>query len=452
MTYRRFLVLSLFALPAALPSAATHSGPVEVLLARGRTEPTVAISPLRPGVVVASANTNYSAPVDGTFPTAYFYSADGGRSFNAGTMPMIPPFTTGADTSVVVARDGTVFYSYLGEAPAFCGGGGAAVVLSHSIDNGKSYRRPVAVDINPDDDKPNLAVESIRGKASHIFVTWTRWHDASKTSDVWISRSLDGGVTFSRPARLWSSRLANFGTVPVVGPRGRIYVFWSVSPNEEQVGPSPTGLFAVVSGDDGAHFGRRFAVTRTFRSVPDIVKPGNLRVLTMPSVVLDGRGTLYVAWAQVERVRSGGAVDADIVLSRSVDGGRSWSTPRRVNDARNGARFMPSVVLLAGGSLAVVFYDQRRGGMVLDTYAARARFGSRFRAYPNLRLDSGTSPVVDMMYVAPGSTCLAPGRFFGDYIGAVAMGRDLGAVWADTQLHQPDETDVWFARVTLPGS
>jgi hypothetical protein len=65
-----------------------------------------------------------------------------------------------------------------------------------------------------------------------------------------------------------------------------------------------------------------------------------------------------------------------------------------------------------------------------------------------VRLNARASPVSDIYYIAPGSTCFSPGRFFGDYLGvAPSSGGTLCAVWADTQLRVPDETDAWFARL-----
>ena len=45
-------------------------------------------------------------------------------------------------------------------------------------------------------------------------------------------------------------------------------------------------------------------------------------------------------------------------------------------------------------------------------------------------------------------TCVAPGRYLGDYIAAAtASGGALDTLWTDTALGRPKETDLWFARV-----
>lgn len=422
------------------------ASPANVLLSRGRTEPVVAIDPGNPSIVVGAANTNYSAPVGDTLPTAYFWSGDGGKSFHEGVMPIVRPYTTGADTTVAVAGDGTVFYSYLGETPSYCSGGRSAIVVAHSTDHGRSYRQPTPIDTNPADDKPDLAIRSVKGAPSHLFVAWTRWLDNS--SEIWFSRSIDGGAHFARPIRIQGSRLDNFGPVPAVGPDGHVYVFWAEFPEEPLGNLSPTRLLMRVSTDEGRTFGPIRTVTARFPAVPRMAQPGSLRNLTMPAVAVDSRGVISVAWSQARRKRADGSVDADINLSRSADEGRSWSRPIRVNDSRRHDRFMPALTAWPDGSLGIAFYDRRADLQALDVYAARVWPGTRLTVSPNVRINARRAPISSIYYIRPGSTCFSPGRFFGDYIGvAPAPHGNLCVVWADTQLQVYNETDIWFARV-----
>jgi hypothetical protein len=448
----RTLILFLLLLPVSVIAERGASTPTNILVARDRTEPSVAVDPRNANNIVISTNPNYSAPVNGTFPTSAFASHDDGSSFSGLSAPQVPPYTTGADTSVAVDRNGTVFYAYLAETPAYCSGGRSGVVVTHSIDAGRSYRTARMIDNDPQDDKPFMGVESRPHGPSHIFLSWTRFHDSPSRSDVWYSRSGDGGATFSSPRRLFGSANDNLGSVPVVGPRGRVYVFWMSYPDAADTRTTPGAVLVRVSTDDGRHFGPVRQVAGGFTRLPFMLSPGSLRVLSAPAAAVSGTGTVYVSWAQASSVRSGGRVTSDIMVSSSRDSGTHWREPVRVNDVRTGDRFMPAIGVLSDGSIGVAFYDRRLGAGRLDVFAARVRPGVRLHSSVNLRVTSGVAPVTDIQYLPPGSTCFLPGRFFGDYIGAAGdSSGNLCVVWADTQLHVANETDIWFARVRLGG-
>ncbi len=427
----------------------TYAAPRNVLLARDRTEPVVAIDPHRPSTIIAGSNTNYDQKMAGGFPVGVFASHDGGRSFRSGPVPFIQPYSVGADPTVAFSRSGTAFFSYLGESPSYCGGGPGAVLLTTSVDGGRSFRSPTVVDSNSADDKPNLAVESQSRGRAHVFLTWTRWYN--HRSEIWMARSVNGGDSFGAPAPIVSSRLDNFGSVPIVGPNGRIYVFWSAFPEYALGRVLPTQVLMRVSTDDGLHFGPTRVAVPTFPAIPRMAQPGFLRTLTMPAVVSGPAGILYLAFSAVTSHRSSGAVAVDIDLTYSRNGGRSWSAPVAVNDVHTGDRFMPSMSVMPDGSLGIAFYDRRNGGWELDVYAVHVVIDGVPRISQNVRLNQGPSPVGDIYYIKPGSTCFSPGRFFGDYIGTAADGRNrLCVVWADTQLQVYPRTDVWFARFKLP--
>lgn len=449
--HRFLLILSVFLAFFLGGQYTAAQGPSNVLVAQDRTEPIVAVDPRAPSTIIVGTNTNYDAPVGGTYPDGFFTSHDGGKSFRAGSAPVLSPWTTEADPSMVIAGSGTAFFTYLAESPSYCSqAGGSAIIVSRSYDGGRTFGRPTIVDRNPADDKPFSAVESFPGQRAHTFVSWTR--QIGKTDAIWFARSANGGDSFSPPVQLYRSSNNNFGSIPVVGPHGHISVIWSSYPDRAYTQFGTTALLLRTSSDDGRHFGPVHAVKRRIPTLALTALPGQLRNQTTPSVVAASDGSLYVAWSQRTRIRASGAADADIMVSRSTTNGRSWSTPHSVNDVHANDRFMPALAPLPDGSVGAVFYDRRRSSGLLDVYAARFSFSGGFHASTNVRLTQGTAPVSDILLLVPGhSSCFYPGRFFGDYIGAAAgQNGELDAVWADTQAHVPNRTDIWFARTRLP--
>src|SRR5579859_834022 len=136
------LFLVVLALVVSLPSRA-NATPTNILLARNRTEPSITVDPVHPSAIVVGTNTNYDAPVAGTYPTGSYSSGNGGRSFSQGSVPTLFPYTIGADPTIAGATSGTIFYSYLGETPAYCSGGRSAIVVTRSFDHGQSFVDPV---------------------------------------------------------------------------------------------------------------------------------------------------------------------------------------------------------------------------------------------------------------------------------------------------------------------
>jgi hypothetical protein len=132
----------------------------------------------------------------------------------------------------------------------------------------------------------------------------------------------------------------------------------------------------------------------------------------LPSIAADAStGELYAAW-QDERLNSG---KQGVALSRSADGGVTWTFPTRVNGAQGVQAFTP-VVSAAGGIVAVSYYDLRDDIgepdrlRVAQWLATSADSGATFT-------DERVSQPVDLR-VAPDETLPSEdGYFLGDHMG-----------------------------------
>lgn len=126
-------------------------------------------------------------------------------------------------------------------------------------------------------------------------------------------------MTWSAPRQLSPAQNCGLGgrqgTTIRTGADGTVYIVWEDSDirGYKQV--------VAVSTDGGTSYSR----PRTIASVHDIADPipgANFRTDSFASLAVDqSSGAVYVAWAD----RSG--TTATIVVSRSSDGGRSWSAP-----------------------------------------------------------------------------------------------------------------------------
>ncbi len=150
---------------------------------------------------------------------------------------------------------------------------------------------------------------------------YAAYTDDAQNSTV-VQWSDDGGLTWSTPVKATSTLV---GTQPVVRPDGTLVVV-AVDFNGDQ---ALTGsIDAVVSTDGGATFTRSTVASLQAHSA------GRLRAVSLPSVAIDGAGTLYAAWDDC-RFRVG-CTGNDLVLSTSTDG-LAWTTPVRIPVAPAGS-------------------------------------------------------------------------------------------------------------------
>jgi hypothetical protein len=191
----------------------------------------------------------------------------------------------------------------------------------------------------------------------------------------------------------------------------------------------------------------------SFTALPRVLVPGSLRLFTFPTTGVDPHnGAIYVAWMQARAIAHpayAGEMDGDLVLVRSRDGGRTWSRPVVLNDTPAGDRFMPALSVGPDGIVRVAFYDRRADHVRFGLYGVAVRdLGDRLRIWPNRLISSALSSPYVLHYIVPGSTCVAPGRFMGDYIDAkTAPDGAFDVAWTDTALGVAEQSDLWFARV-----
>ncbi len=132
-----------------------------------------------------------------------------------------------------------------------------------------------------------------------------------------------------------------------------------------------------------------------------------------------------------------------MVLSRSTDRGRNWSTPVKVNQtAVPAAAFNGTVEVSTDGTVGVLYYDFRGNdavpGLPTDVFLAHSHdFGATWQ-------EQHIGGPFDMEK-AP----FARGFFLGDYQGLTAVGRDFLAFFSRST-GSADSADIVSVRVSAP--
>ena len=392
-----------------------------------QNEPSIALNPSNPQNLVAGANDQLAA---GTW-LAVYASSDSGLTWTNGLIPHTGPLTSfqeASDPAVSFSENGTLYYSGLAFNinNRFNTAVDGTVFVSKSTDNGSSFSLTTIVASGSKqvggifNDKPYLTVDRTSGAfAGRVYVSWTRFNVGS-TSDIMVAYSGDGGRSFSSPVRVSASSL-NQGSVPVVGHDGTLYVVWNDL--------SSFQIVEAKSTDRGVSFSSPVVVS-PYVPLPSPLPNSFFRVNSNPTAAADDtNGNVYVAWADY------GNEYADILSSRSLDGGVTWSKPIRVtDDTTTNDHFFPWMAV-SHGLISLDFYDRRldpQNHLVDVFYAESADGGASFSS--NVRVtDVSFNP--DAIIFSSGES------FIGDYIGIASNGTLAHSVWTD--LRNPGSEDIF---------
>jgi hypothetical protein len=267
----------------------------------------------------------------------------------------------------------------------------SAISVSRSLDDGLNFGAPV-VAAGKDAfthflDKPWMAIDPTN--PNRIFVTYTDFDFSSDCASnslrtaIELVRSSDGGASWSAPITVEEVcapfiEPAGFpqGSQVAVGPGGGVYVAWEFIQadfitRELRIRKSTnhgSSFTPVVKVDDVIPVGDGFG----------FLQGGFRSAFEFPSLAVDRSGeatnaNVYIAWHDGRNLQvpdfsgfSGFYGYADVLISRSNDGGVTWSPPVKVNtnneplaNGRGSDQYQPGAAVDERGQVAVCWYDRR---------------------------------------------------------------------------------------------
>ena len=343
----------------------------------------------------------------------------------------------------------------------------SAVLVSKSTDGGASWNAPKTLirdtSIVNFNDKESITADPTR--TGNVYAVWDRFaipgenrsfnslfHSFAFRGQPVFSRTTDGGSTWSTPVAMTNSNMVTIGNQVAVLPNGNLIdVFFAGRGSGNQ--PSPNQIFegAMISTDAGLHWSPPISIANFVPVAgcppedvcdPDTSQP--VRAGTdLPDVAVDPRsGAIYVVWADG---RFSGGTKTDVVLSKSTNGGKTWSTPIKLNTGSGTSQaFTPAVAVAGNGAVGVTFYDFRNNtgaaGLPTDAWLQTSQDGGATWAEDRL------TPASFDMESAPFSR----GFFLGDYEGLTAIGDDFLAFFATTTGAGANPTEIVSVQATAP--
>ena len=187
------------------------------------------------------------------------------------------------------------------------------VDVSRSTNGGLTWSNPVAVAKTGAFFDKNWSVCDDTSTSPFYGHCYTEFDNASAGDKELMSTSTNGGKTWGAAISPAGSP-SGLGGQPVVQPGGKVIV-----PFED--------LNGTISAFTSTNGGTSWTAPATVATLDTFFEPANIRTSPLPSAEIDGAGTVYVAWQDC-RFESGCSAN-DIVFSTSSNG-TSWSTVQRV--------------------------------------------------------------------------------------------------------------------------
>lgn len=417
-----------------------------------QNESSIAVNPKNPKNLIASAvdyRDNSSSWV--------YVSQDGGRTWkNINLGKPYVDWTAGNDPSVAFDADGNGYLCY----GAFPRGipaknGENGVFISKTTDGGLTWQKhiPVIQHNTPAtadtafEDKYYISIDNSPSSPyfKTLYIPWKRVTAKDSATQIVLSRSVDGGMTWSAPVPV-SNRIPGFADnfisygqsypIATTGPNGELNVAWNHGPLES---------IGFAKSTDG---GKTFSAPTTVRKYNPMgiaatvggdtryrVK-GVVRANTYPSLACDistsaTRGNLYLTWA-AEPI-------PNVYFSKSIDAGTSWSAPVIVHsDTTNDQFWQWLSVDQTNGNLAVMYDDSRDDSLNLavNCYVSYSNDAGKTwidRRVSDISFDLRQNP-------------FAGNVFAGDYSGNAFHNGIIYPSWMDSRNGSPDD-DVFTAII-----
>ena len=286
--------------------------------------------------------------------TAPFTRCAGGNAGNGGN------YDRATDPWVTFAPNGNAFQMALAtEGTSLAPGSASAMLVSRSADSGRTWGNPSTLIRDGSlffNDKNTITADPT--DANYVYAVWDRLA-AAGGGPAFFARTTDSGNTWEAARSIFDPgpRSQTIGNLIAVLPNGALINLFTQL--DEGAGGQVTAALNILrSNDKGSTWSAPIRIADLLSIGARDPEAGTLirDGAGLAQIAVAPNGDLFVAW-QDGRF-SGGARDG-IALSRSIDGGLTWSAPLQINSEPAVQAFTPSVHVRANGTIGITYYDFR---------------------------------------------------------------------------------------------
>ncbi len=225
------------------------------------------------------------------------------------------------------------------------------------------------------------------------------------------------------------------GSQPAVARDGTVYVAWLDTLDDDSM--RGLGEIRVAKSTDGGRSWSPPVIAASFNEVA--FNPRNLAFRnwgsSFPQITTGPDGEVYIVFAG--RPADKPLDEGDIFFVRSLDGGATWSRPKRLNDDETSRlQFFPAIAVDQQGTIHVMWGDMRDDPVETRYHIYYTRSTDKGETWGFVDEASGQrfeNTRVSDAYSNP-NFGFPGGRFIGDYFAIAASADDVYMVWADCRL------------------
>src|SRR4051812_18765664 len=404
-----------------------------------RAESDIRVNYWDPSRIVSSSNNLFKGRM------SMYYSSDQGATWGSTLLPLTGHDSFQSDPAVDWTSDGTAWTTFIGvaEDPAI-----ELKLRSFRSDDGGAHWTPDG-DVSGDQvdaDKQMMWTDHSERSPfkDHIYVIW------HNEDEVFINRHTGSGPdgAWGDPHRLSSfeTKGTGIGSDVKTNSAGHVFALWPDTGSRQ--------IYISRSLDGGATYSKPVSVAKLFDSfvisIPAQSRRDSLIYVTAGAFLNGKKSNVYAAWMDLSGAKGcatpfddpfnnvGSLCKTRIWFAKSTNGGVKWAKPKMINNPPTlNDQFNPWMVVdEATGGLSIIYYDTAGEDRTFVNvwYTSSFNEGATWSAPVKLTSQPSTA-----------TSAIGSGFQFGDYNGLSGIAGTFFPCWTDRREGLTDQ--IWTAQI-----